>query len=492
MWSKRAWAPPLRRTDGLSVRSSRPPSLVGRLTVWHTLATVAVILTVSALFYAVQSRVLREDYDDLLFGQTRVLWRLLVDEHTALPDLRAYVVSLADEFESARIYVRILDPAGNSMCETPGMAEVLPIRIFPRLNDASTDRWGRSVRVKGPTGLVFRAVVAWAWIGGHPGGYAVIQAAVDDTRGDELQKVWYVLLAIALLVAAALSWILATQVTRRGLRPLYVILGTTRRIQSSALAERVPSDAMPAELAHLAADFNHMLDRLEESFLRQSQFSANVAHELRTPLNNLHGQMEVALRVESSVEEYRNVLASNLEECQRLSGIVDRLLFLARLEGSETLSRQHCNLTRELEEVLAYYEPVAAEKGVGLRLEAGPEEWGNLDPILVRRAAANLISNALAGTPAGGAVVICAGRRDSGLCVEVRDTGVGIAPEHIPHLFDRFYRVDPSRCSLLGGVGLGLSIVKAIMDLHGGSVHITSRQGHGTCALLVFPAVAQP
>jgi two-component system heavy metal sensor histidine kinase CusS len=332
--------------------------------------------------------------------------------------------------------------------------------------------------------------VAWAWVGGTPGGYTVIQAAVDDTRDENLQRLWLFVLAISLIVAGIVSWGLATQVTHRGMRPLYAILETTRRVQSSALTERVPSEGMPTELAQLAADFNHMLDRLEESFLRQSQFSANVAHELRTPLNILRGQIEVALRLESSADDCRNVLVSNLEECVRLSGIVDGLLFVARLEGSEATMREDCNLMPELEKVLAYYEPVAADKGVSLRLEPGGGMWANLDRVLARRAAANLVSNALAATPPGGGVVVCAVRHESEVWVEVRDTGAGIAPEHIPHLFDRFYRADPSRSSKLGGVGLGLSIVKTIMDLHGGSVNIESELGHGTCARLVFQSAA--
>jgi len=474
------------------VKLNRPSSLVGRLTVEHTLATLAAVLAATTLFYYGFAQELRDEDNDMLRGQIRVLWRLLLKEHTGLPDLRAYVQSLSDEFESARIYVRILDASGNPLCETPGMGDVLPVKVFPRLTDADTEGWGQSLRVKGPTGLVFRTVVAWAWIGGTPGGYAVIQAALDDTRTENMQRRWRFELAICLLVAGIVSWGLATHVTRRGMRPLYAILETTRRVQSNALTARVASDGMPSELADLAADFNHMLDRLQESFLRQSQFSANVAHELRTPLNILRGQMEVALRVESSADECRNVLASNLEECVRLSGIVDRLLFLARLEGPEAIVREHCNVTLELEEVLAYYEPVAADKGVSLRLEANGETWESIDASLVRRAAANLVSNALANTPAGGTVVVSAVRNGSGLCVEVRDTGTGMAPEHIPHLFDRFYRADPSRNSKLGGVGLGLSIVKTIMDLHGGSVRIESKLGHGTCARLVFQPAAVP
>jgi two-component system heavy metal sensor histidine kinase CusS len=202
-----------------------------------------------------------------------------------------------------------------------------------------------------------------------------------------------------------------------------------------------------------------MLDRLEESFKRLARFSADIAHELRTPVNNLRREAEVALGKSRSAEGYREVLGSCLEECARLSRIIDSLL----------------------------YEAAAAEAGVTLRLICSDGMVANLDRTLFQRAVGNLVANALAHTPAGGIVTVAAGREDGAVTVNVTDTGCGIPEAHLPHVFDRFYRVDDARSTATGGVGLGLAIVKTIAGLHHGSAMIKSEVGKGTRVTLAFP-----
>jgi two-component system heavy metal sensor histidine kinase CusS len=230
-----------------------------------------------------------------------------------------------------------------------------------------------------------------------------------------------------------------------------------------------------------------MLDRLEESFARLSRFSADIAHELRTPVYNLRGEVEVAVAKPRSPEEYREVLGSNLEECGRLAHLIDRLLFLARAENPETqITREPCDLGRELATVCEFYELSAREKGVGLAVAAGKTVQADLDRPLFQRAVGNLIANALAHTPPGGTVTLTATGDETSARVEVADTGPGIPAEHLPHVFDRFYRADHSRSSANGRVGLGLAIVRSITELHGGTVEIASEVGRGTRVRLLF------
>ena len=246
---------------------------------------------------------------------------------------------------------------------------------------------------------------------------------------------------------------------------------------------------LPAELLALADTFNEMLDRLEESFGRLARFSTDIAHELRTPVNNLRGEVEVALGKPRGPEEYRDVLGSCLEECGRLARLIDSLLFLARAESPQApVAREPLDVGRELATIRAFYEAAAAEAGVTLAVAAPDGVVAALDRTLFQRAVGNLVANALAHTPAGGSVTLRAAADGDRLRVEVADTGSGIAPEHLPHVFDRFYRADPARATADGRVGLGLAIVKSIAELHGGTAAVVSTPGQGTRVTLRFPA----
>jgi len=195
--------------------------------------------------------------------------------------------------------------------------------------------------------------------------------------------------------------------------------------------------------------------------------------------------VEVALARPRTPEEYRNLLGSCLEECTRLSRLIDSLLFLARAEGrSQPLRRQLLDLEPELEAIAEFYEPLAAERGVELRVAAQEGTRANLDRALIQSAVGNLIENAIAATGRGGSVAVASGADGGGVQIEVSDTGRGIAPDHVPHVFERLYQVDTARG---GGAGLGLSIVKSIAALHGGLVSLVSEVGVGTRVTLWFP-----
>ena len=298
---------------------------------------------------------------------------------------------------------------------------------------------------------------------------------------------WGILLATSVLFP-----LVGYRIARHGIRPVEEIAATARRITSTNLRERIGSEGYPSELASLAGTFNEMLDRLEESFERISRFTADIAHDLRTPVNNIRGEAEVALARARTVDEYRDVLESSLEEAVRLSELIGDLLFLARAESPLTeLHRENVNIGELLTTVRDYYEASAADAGISLVVNDGAEPLNaELDRSLMLRAVSNLVSNAIAHTPPGGTVTLAAANEDAAIRIEVSDTGAGIPAEALPRVFDRFFRVDPSRSKTSGGTGLGLAIVQSILTLHGGSAEITSQLGRGTRVTLRMPALA--
>jgi two-component system heavy metal sensor histidine kinase CusS len=280
------------------------------------------------------------------------------------------------------------------------------------------------------------------------------------------------------------SAFIAVIVTKRGLRPLREMTQSVARIGPTHLKERVTPAEWPRELKPLAIAFDDMLKRLDDSFTRLSQFSADLAHELRTPIANMIGEAQVALTRDRTAAEYRETVESTVGECERLSRIVDNLLFVARVDAArEPIARQRFDARSAAEKIAAFYQTIAEERHVTIRCSGEGQIYA--DPDLFERAVGNLLDNALRFTPENGSIQIGVSERNADFEVAVSDTGCGIAPEHLPRVFDRFYRAEPSRGS--DGAGLGLALVKSIVDLHGGSATIESKFGRGTTVKLTFP-----
>ncbi|MGB9473566.1 MAG: heavy metal sensor histidine kinase, partial [Candidatus Udaeobacter sp.] len=243
----------------------------------------------------------------------------------------------------------------------------------------------------------------------------------------------------------------------------------------------------PRELQPLAIAFDEMLKRLDDSFTRLSQFSADLAHELRTPIANMLGEAQVALSRDRSPEEYRETIESTIGECERLSGIVDNLLFVARVDAArEPVERKRFDARAAVEKIAEFYETIAEDRSVAINCSGQGEI--SADPALFERAVGNLVDNALRFTPQNGSIQIALAEHATDFEVAVSDNGSGIAPEHLPRVFDRFYRAESSRGS--DGAGLGLALVKSIVDLHGGTATIQSEIGRGTIVSLIFPKQA--
>jgi two-component system, OmpR family, heavy metal sensor histidine kinase CusS len=311
-----------------------------------------------------------------------------------------------------------------------------------------------------------------------------LQVAQDRSSDEKVERNFAVLFVAVLSGGVLASALIATIVTRRGLQPLGQMAQSLGRIGPDQLKERIGSTGWPRELQPLAMAFDQMLTRLDDSFTRLSQFSADLAHELRTPIANMLGEAQVALTRDRTAVEYRETIESAVAECERLSRIVDNLLFVARVDAArEPIARKRFDARAAVEKIAEFYQTVADDHHVTINCSGDGQIYA--DPDLFERAVGNLLDNALRFTPEHGSIHIGLSKPEADFEVAVSDSGCGIAAEHLPRVFDRFYRAESSRGS--DGAGLGLALVKSIVDLHGGSAKIDSEVGRGTTVKLTFP-----
>ena len=464
-----------------------PSTLAFRLTAAYSLAGLALVLLGTASLYFVLRAELDRSTDLFLADKLHVLRTMLRDRPDDEDALREEI-----ELESAarryqQFYIRLLDERGASIMTTPGMAEQLDVTQLAR---ETRGRAERSITMVGNHGRLFRVTSAVASVGSPATHADTIQIAIDISQEEALLARYRFYFWANFLATAILFPLLGYRIARHGIRPVEEVAATARRITSTNLHERIEAEGYPAELASLAGTFNEMLDRLEESFERISRFSTDIAHDLRTPVNNIRGETEVALARARTANEYRDVLESSLEEAVRLSDLIGDLLFLARAESPIThVQRQKVDVGELLVIVRDYYDATALNAGVSLATSNGEHAvTSELDRSLMLRAVSNLVSNAIGHTPAGGTVTLATAADGACILIEVSDTGSGIPPEALPRVFDRFFRVDPSRSKTSGGTGLGLAIVQSIMSLHGGSAEISSKLGCGTRVWLRIPS----
>ena len=465
-------------------------TLAFRLTAAYASAGFFLVLLATLSLYLVLISELNKSTELFLKDKVNVLRTMLRERPEDTDGLREEV-----ELESAarryeQFYICLLNPQGEPMLTTPGMTSEVDLSQVTAL---TTNHWERAFPLAGKNKTSFRVIAAKVPIG-HSSDLVTILVAVDVSQKAELLarfRWWFWVTSAGMLVLFPL---VGYHIARQGIQPVEEIATTARRITSSHLGERIAAEGYPYELASLALTFNNMLDGLEDSFERISRFSADIAHDLRTPVNNIRGEAEVALARARTIDEYRDALESSLEEAVRLSELINNLLFLARTESPLThLRLETVDVAELLHGVRDYYEVSAADAGVVLTSNGlGEPVLAEVDRTLMQRAVGNLISNAVGHTPEGGTVAIETRCEAAALYIDVIDTGVGIPPEALPRVFDRFFRVDSSRSKASGGTGLGLSIVQGIMQLHSGTVEISSTPGCGTRVTLRMPCLRPP
>ncbi len=286
---------------------------------------------------------------------------------------------------------------------------------------------------------------------------------------------------ILLLVGGCAWWIVHS-----GLRPLRSLRRVAERISARDLSHRMHVTGLPDELLDVAHAVNFMLQRLDGDVQQLAQFSDDLAHELRSPMNNLMGKAQVTLSRPRPPEVYKKVLESCTEELERLSLMVSQMLFLASVnQPSVALAFSDIDLEEEAAKVAELFASSAEERNLDVQLCGTAHVRG--DRLMIQRAVSNLLSNAIRHGAPGSTITIGLDGNPGAATLTVSNNGEGIEAEHLPRLFDRFYRVHASRSRQQGGTGLGLAIVRSIMDVHRGQVLVESRIGQTTTFSLVFP-----
>jgi heavy metal sensor kinase len=322
-------------------------------------------------------------------------------------------------------------------------------------------------------------------------GYPVDE--IDSTLA-ELFSILTHTIPFVLIAALVAGWLLA----RYFVKPLADLTQTAREITAHNLSQRLPVRRVNDEITRLTETLNAMIARLEDSFRQIRQFTGDASHELRTPLAVLMGELEIALRQPHTAEEYQDVIASALEEVNRLSQVVHNLLELSRVDsGQVDIVREPVNLSLMLEDLYEDAIILAEDRNIRVEYLADDEPVIVLgDKVRLHEALLNVVENAIKYNHDGGRITLTLEReytedssaeQPSRALVTVNDTGIGIPADDMPYIFDRFYRVDKSRSNSAGGHGLGLAIVKWIVEAHQGSIHVQSHVGKGTTFFLRFP-----
>ena len=448
-------------------RARRPASLALRVTAWVGLATTLTFLVAAwALEASIEKHFAGQD-----LGQLRPVaqtLRLALDNAAAGAGgealQRRFAETIADHHE---VYFRVESADGRVLYDATPRGLAARAHADPAVSQLDAG----ALRIWTTGGRSYRGAVL------RMGRDTVILATAIDYHLRFLAALRRALW-LGTLVASAFSVLVAWLAVRQGHAPIRRISARMREVSSERLDVRLDPDKVPVELAGLVASFNAMLARIEHSFERLSNFSADIAHELRTPVTNLRTQTQVALSRARSAEDYREILYSNLEEFERMSAMIGDMLFLAQAEHQLIRPEQaEVDLGAEVIELFEYFEAWAEERGVGLQaVGEAPRIRG--DRAMLRRALSNLLSNAIRHTAAGVRVTVRFVNDPAGwleVCVE--NPGADIAAGHLPHLFDRFYRIDPSRQRNGEGTGLGLAIVKSIVEAHGGTAGAKSAGG---------------
>jgi two-component system heavy metal sensor histidine kinase CusS len=457
-------------------------SIRSRLTLFYSLAAFTLLTLITLFLYWETINILYKADYQFLSDEVETLQYILQNKHPNLTALKQEVIDYPTKPGDSiyRHYIRVFDENNKMLIETPGMSSILPVtnpdvhankRLLKRNYRWYSNRDNKYLLIQSPVRLGNNA-------------YGYLQIALDISYQHAVFSDRKFLI-VALLASALCSLLLGFFIAHRGMRSLYVLTDTVKKITVTSLHQRIDPRSLPKELAALGNAFNQMLDRIESSFVRLKQFSSDLAHELRIPVNNLIGETEITLSRGHTVDEYQQVLISNLEELHRISQLIENILFLSRAENPQLeIQKTLLNLHDEIGVVCDYYQAMADEKNISVSCEGQAEL--RVNSIMFRRMISNILSNALKYTPSGGWIRFAITTYQNIVQITLRDNGIGIASEHLPKIFDRFYRVDSARSQHSGGIGLGLSIVKSIVDLHQGKISITSEVDKGTTICLTF------
>ena len=459
----------------------RPPlSLTARLTLRYTTVSFSVLACMSALvLYATHHNFVQQDVAFLEEKYRVVVGVAEAREHTDISRLLK-ALELSHHGLYAQLWQGERLVYGASGLSAPSQ----PTTTAPPLQWQAAGMRLRGIRL--PIELTLDDA-------GAPAHYELL-VAVDTTRKTVFLQRLTRALALFVLLATAASGLLAWLAARAGLRPLRVMRERAALVSAQQLEPRMPVEAVPAEMSGLAESLNHMLSRLQADFARLQQLSGDLAHELRTPINTLLTQSQVVLARPRSNDEYVEALTANIEELQRFARTIADILFLAHTDSAGALPHiDTLDLQHEVQQLCDFYDALADAKGMSFIQQGPVSVQVQGDRLMLRRAISNLIANALRyGAPAS-SITIAVAQAHQRTTLSITNTGDTITAEHLPRLFDRFYRIDRARQRPDSeGAGLGLAICQAIVHAHGGHIHVQSQAGT-TCFVIDIPtAQTQP
>lgn len=457
-------------------------SIRTRLTLWYSAVLLAIVVTIGALSYSWLRFGLLQDLDASLLTVAEVVKdvdapaRAAGDHEAVLRDLLG--PELYDKF------FQLLDPEGRPRARAPARRPyALPLSPATRARAARGENTFETVSLVDaePVRVLTMPIVREGRV------VEIVQVGMLLRRARATLDRYLDTLTVLIPVGIGLAALGGAIIAQLALRPVDRMTRSARRISAEDLSQRVARPRTGDELDRLAETMNDMLARLQEAFSQSRRFAADAAHELRTPLAALRGSIEVALRGARSPEEYRRVLASGLEEVERLIRLSEDLLLLSRSMAGPEPTREMVDLEPLLLEVFDVGARLGQGAGVSVRIERAAPALVRGEAASLRRALVNLVENAIKYTPRGGKVDLSLGAEAETAVVEVSDTGIGVEPADAERIFDPFVRLDAARSRDTGGAGLGLAIARSIAVAHRGSLSVASRPGSGSRFTLRLP-----
>lgn len=452
-----------------------------RLTLWYAAVLALSLIAFAFLVYYAAASIFYERQDESLRSTAQTVASAYVEEVEEEHSLAKAGQIVLAELVFPNRYVQVTDNDGRPIASTGNLSNTVVPIPSAALSEAREQGFSH-VTVNG----LRVAVVPLS--SDRELGFATVAEplSVIEEGLRRLRRHFFAGVPVILLLASAGGYFLA----RKSLRPIASMDRQTQRISAERLSSRLEVTNPRDELGRLAATVNDLLTRLENSFKEQQRFVADASHELRTPLAVLRGETEVALDKLRTAEEYQESLTLIKDEAERLSRIVEDLFILARqpIDTPTALLKRPLSLNQTVRDCARAAQVLAIRKGVRLKTEnnSAPMVF-NGDDELLKRMILNLLDNAVKYTPEGGEISLGLARQNGNARLVVRDTGIGIPPADQLHVFDRFYRVDKARSRALGGAGLGLSIVRWIVDAHGGKIEVQSIPGKGSTFTVELP-----
>jgi heavy metal sensor kinase len=458
-----------------------------RLTLWYVAILGVILCSFSGLLYLTLSRSLHQYMD----SKIKTIADFVASSYSS--PYSKYGLNLDRIMEEATgmrptgKFIQVLDKTGRIGLKSGSLGRFqLPISI-KALKNASNGRvtfeTNRTITTS-PIRIVTVPVIEGRRITN------IVQVASSLEDMEEALHTLFLILSITIPSALAVASLGGHFLANRALRPVDEVTNTARAITSHNLNRRIRITKAKDEIGRLAETLNEMISRLDQSFKKIRQFSADVSHELKTPLTVLKGEIEVALRRERTGGDYRTILRSNLEEINNMTKVVDDLLLLSRADTGEVpLTKTVVDLSEFLSEIQIQSQVLATSKSIDVYLHNNQEVYALADPLRLKAMMLNLVENGIKYSPQGGRIDITLDKENSSALITVSDQGIGIPQEALPHIFDRFFRVDKARSRQEGGSGLGLSICKWIAEAHNGSISARSELGKGSAFTVRIPSV---